>query len=104
MDFDILHYYIKFLNNKFTFLRENIKECALFLDNIFSKMNNVAIMRMLLDSNLLMGGNSDTFLNTAFQKIGNLNLNRVLSFYDLDIPFNSGDFIYTFNKIDRDAD
>ena len=104
MDFDVLHYYIKFLNNKFIHFRENIKECTLFLDSIFSKMNHVAIMRMFLDSNLLTGDNPDTFLNTAFQKIGELNLNKVLSSYDLDITFRPEDFIYTFNNIDRDAD
>jgi len=104
MDFDVLHYYTKFINNKFTFLRENIKECSMFLDNIFLKTDASFILKVILDSNLLLGGCSNTFLDSAFQKVGELNYIKVLSSYDLDLTFNSESFIYTFNNIDRNFD
>eukprot|EP01089_Gocevia_fonbrunei_P015411 TRINITY_DN4505_c0_g5_i1.p2 TRINITY_DN4505_c0_g5~~TRINITY_DN4505_c0_g5_i1.p2 ORF type:complete len:105 (+),score=10.19 TRINITY_DN4505_c0_g5_i1:4217-4531(+) len=104
MDFDILHYYTKFMNNKFTFLRENIKECRYFLDSVFLKMDDYAILKIALNSSLLTGEHYNTLLNSTFQKIGELNLNKVLSSYDLDLIFGPEDFIYTFHNIDRGAD
>lgn len=104
MDFDVLHYFERFINNRLISLHEDIEEHVLFLRNVFSKTSDYFILKMMLNSNSPINNYQDTFLNVAFHTIGELNYNKILSLYDLDLVFSKEDFIYTFDKIDRVAD
>ena len=104
MDFDVLHYYSKFINNKFTFFRENIKEYRIFLDCFFLKINRHDVFNMMFDTSTLTGEYLDTFLNSAIAEVGNRNCSKVLSSYDLDLVFEPEDFIYVFNNMDENID
>lgn len=48
MDFDVLHYYEKFINNRFTFLNKDMEQSKVSLNSIFSELDSCNFFRALL--------------------------------------------------------
>ena len=64
MDFDVLHYYNKFLNNKIGSLRESIQQYKILLDYVFIESDSYNILKAV--DFTLMENKISTFLDSAF--------------------------------------
>jgi len=82
MDFDVLHYYNKFLNNKIASLRENIQQYKILLDYIFIESDNYNILKAL--DFTLVENKPNTFLDSTFVGEYIKKSKNALFFNDLD--------------------
>jgi heme/copper-type cytochrome/quinol oxidase subunit 2 len=96
MDFDVLHYYNKFLNNKIASLRENIQQYKILLDYIFIESDNYNILKAL--DFTLVENKPNTFLDSTFVGEYIKKSKNALFFNDLDWSWLSGSFDKKFSE------
>ena len=98
MDFDVLHYYNKFLNNKIGSLRENIQQYKILLDYIFTESDNYNILKAV--DFTLVENKTNTFLDSTFINKYIQNPKNTLFLHDLILSTK----LENFSGLDKNLD
>lgn len=98
MDFDVLHYYNKFLNNKIGSLRENIQQYKILLDYIFTESDSYSILKAV--DFTLVENKTNTFLDSTFIDKYIQNPKNALFLHDLILSTK----LENFSGLDKNLD